>query len=206
MVAAREHPDTSATGDAGNVLPVAIAEPSPEGATGALTVAADFDRVSASMLPPGGAAATGISKALADFDRVFASMFPSGGAAATMLANAERTFAAIAPPSGFKALAGLEALAEYDYSVLADTDGLGGEAADSVDAPYIKRVRTLSNRELAIWLTLITCLLLNISLVALKHSPRLAYIMTEEGVNPFDGLCRSVRSHRCHPGLPAMRR
>ena len=172
--------------------------PSDEGTTGVLTLASGFDRVSASLLP-------------------------SGGAAATVLANVERTFAAIAPLAGFKALpgvgdlAGFKALpgfdrippsllaslgiadmltdvgirhlrfAEYDYSILTDMDGADSEAANSVGAPYIKRVRTLSNRELAIWLTLITCLLLNISLVALKHSSRMAYLMTEEGVNPFDG-------------------
>ena len=48
------------------------------------------------------------------FDRVSASLLPSGGAAATVLANVERTFAAIAPLAGFKALSGLGDLAGFE--------------------------------------------------------------------------------------------
>ena len=70
---------------------------------------------------------------------------------------------------------------------------LGPLLSALLDTGGIDKSRKLSNRELAIWLTAITCVCIYFSLaVARECSSEAALIMTADGPSPFDGATVSI--------------
>jgi len=76
---------------------------------------------------------------------------------------------------------------EYGSPDFAVADSANSTVADPVDTSNIKESKKLSDQELAIWLTIITCLLVNTSLLAINRISRLAPDMAAEGINPYEG-------------------
>ena len=123
----------------------------------------------------------------------------AGGALAETLRkldDAQRTFATLAPAGVNSAIKQMIAtfdgihhafVAEYGAPDQARVGGPGSATVGSVDVPSIKECRKLSNRELAVWLTVVTVLCVNISLLVVDRIPRFAPSVAEEGVTPFDG-------------------
>lgn len=117
------------------------------------------------------------------------------------LADAQRVYGAIAPVQVGSVIKQLIAVssaiqqlrfAEFGNSSFAATAGVDIAVADSFNTPNIEKSQKLSNRELAIYLTVLTFLFINVSLLAVMHNSRAAAIMATEGITPFSGAAFPV--------------
>jgi hypothetical protein len=78
---------------------------------------------------------------------------------------------------------------EYADTVFPDQSHPGIVADNSVSSANIKPSQKLSNQELAIWMTIITCVFVYFSLaIARDHDSRIALIMATDGPSPFDAV------------------